>query len=97
MDQTVKATMHANIAQPTQYESMEDDMDKYETSQGFGDIVQQQNRVNSIKVKQYIPPQPMNRRRRQDGDTSQDFAKYEESAGDVASTKDRVTIYDNND
>ena len=39
MDETVKAKMHANIAQPTQYESMVSDMDKYETSQGFGDIV----------------------------------------------------------
>ena len=96
MDQTVKAKMHANIAQPSFNDSMGSDMDKYETSQGFGDIVQQQNRVNSIKVKQYIPPQPM-RRRRDDGDTSQDFAKFEESAGDVTSTKDRVTIYDNND
>ena len=39
----------------------------------------------------------MNRKRKNDGDTSQDFAKYEESAGDVASIKDRVTMYDNND
>ena len=37
MDKTVEARMHSDILQP--HASLESDIDKYETNQGFGDIV----------------------------------------------------------
>ena len=49
--------MHSDIVHPAEIIE-QSEMDKYETNQGFGDIVQQQNRANNqaaIKVKQYIP------------------------------------------
>ena len=49
MDRTVDAKMHANISMPQ--DTLDSEMDKYETNQGFGDIVQKQNHINSIKVK----------------------------------------------
>ena len=83
---------------------VQSDLDKYETSQGFGDLVQQQqhNRPgnsNTIKVKQYIPSQYQNNHRRVPRDNVSDtmVAKYEESAGDMTSVKDRITIYDQTD
>ena len=82
----------------------ENDLDKYETSQGFGDLVQQQqhNRQgnsHTIKVKQYIPSQYQNNQKRVPRDNVSDtmIAKYEESAGDMTSMKDRITIYDQTD
>lgn len=94
MDKTVEARMHSDILQP--HASLESDIDKYETNQGFGDIVQEQNRMNSIKVKQFIP-QEQQRRFRNTDHAGLDAAKYEESAGDVTSVKDRVTVYNQSD
>ena len=82
-------------------ESIDSEMDKYETAnKGFGEAVHKQNNVNNIKVKQYIPQMRPRREKmtekRQTEDTT-GFAKYEESTGDVASVKDRITIYDETD
>ena len=41
MDKTMEARMLAHIEMPT--ENAESERDKYETSTGFGDLVQQQN------------------------------------------------------
>ena len=55
MDKTIDARMQSNIAK-AHYSSIESDIDKYETNQGFGDIVKQQNMAaNAIKVKQFMP------------------------------------------
>ena len=113
MDRTVDARMHANIGDIAAREGGHDGadseegeaIDKFETAnKGFGDVVHHIN-SNVIKVKQYMPPQPsvlkMTQKRQTEEinntSTTTGFAKYEESAGDLASVKDRITIYDETD
>ena len=55
MDKTIDAQMHQNIGRVLQpLQSIESDLDKFETNQGFGDIVKQQNmaaNAKAVKVK----------------------------------------------
>ena len=73
--------------------SADEEIDKYETSNDFS---MGNKNSNTIRVKQYIPPQPRERQRQPSNDNV-DMARYEESAGDLASVKDRITVYDQSD
>lgn len=91
MDRTAGAPMmQAHINH--QLAVAEEERDKYETSNGFA---MKTNNSNTIRVKQFIPPQP--RERKNAPSSNVEMARYEESAGDMASVKDRITVYDQND